>query len=142
MSRTDHHSNRNHEGMSRVDDYGPYRIAGVLHRCASRAKLATLPEREAIAEQLADMHGGSRFLSADKRFTLPSQYEGLQSGGTYTIQSRGYAVPVHTVQRETNTRPNAPQRVRIEHVYTPGREVADCWREQMRGYSITDGPTR
>jgi hypothetical protein len=147
MSRTDHQSNKPRTWTERVRGVR-YTVVKTYHRGPSA--------REAIAEQLAEMLGLDTPAVIRLSSRVPESYDGLQADvSTYTIQTRGYAIPEPPrlvngrrwsvrdgVQPEMNARP------KVQHVIPKRRPVGgnvfDLWREQTSrsSRSLADGPLR
>jgi hypothetical protein len=143
MSRTDHHSNKPRTWTERVRGVR-YTVVKQYHRGPSA--------RDAIREQLAEML--LLDVPAVIRMSVKpvEQYDGLQSVGTYTIQTRGYATPEPPrlvngrrwsvrdgVQPEMDARPKVQHVIPTRRVYDDS--VRDCWREQTSrrsSFSIVD----
>jgi hypothetical protein len=115
--------------------------------------------REAIREQLAEMLGLDTPAVIRLSSRVPESYDGLQTVGTYTIQSRGYTKPIGRVapKRRITVRPGVlddglfqvdmDARPKVQHVIPTKRRVyddsvRDCWRKQTsrQSRSLVDGP--
>lgn len=131
MSRTDHHN-----GTTHACKEGPFRVHGVIHNVASRAKLATLPEREAIAEELDAMVPADPWLVEHERAI--ESWSAQNTVSHWTSESSGYKLPSTLLAKQPRTDINVRPKVRVQHVHKPAPvrrwqptgAVGDCWNEQ------------